>query len=746
MNTLSKHLLSRRSKSAALALVVLAALTCGAAPEVLLVANANLESDADGDQWPDGWPRMKADGAWVAEEGNHFIRLTSPQPGAMVMLYHEIKIPSGVEAVEVSWRQRLTGLKKGKQSWFDARIMMEFMSASREKVTPGPKVPSSGRDTAGWETRSVRFLVPEGAATLKFMPALFQVAAGVWDLDDIVIRAIDPAPVKAVEEAADAARREKLAQAAAKRRAKAAAVLQSHGSLIPNGDLEADTKGRSWPDQWGKPGKDVTWVNEDGNHFLRITSGVPDKLVMLYLMYDIPEGVKALELNWRQRVSGLKTGRMPWFDARFLFEFMDASGKKLPVKPGPSYTQRDTPGWVSRSTRFLVPEEALTLVMMPSLFQVQSGVFDLDDLSLKAADPAPILAEKAAAKKAEAARYVPPEAPDTSKWPRMLKVVGNRLRDPDGKEVWLQGVNAGGLETLPQDKQAVKSVVVAIDDWKSNCVRLPMNDSFWYGRSPYQTDGGEAYRQTIDQIVTLTANRGAYLVLDLHRFRAPKQEHADFWKDAAARYKDHPAVLFDLFNEPHGISWDVWRNGGFVGEKKGNDESAFLTEEEKKKNQGFDSVGMQGLVDAVRSTGAKNVVIAGGVFWCNDLSGITNGFALTDTVGNGVMYSWHTYNWHPGWARILPVAERHPIFLGEVGADIKKMDFIPEKDQEDPYTFIPDMLGFIQKHRINWTGWCLHPRATPCLLEDWNYTPTPYWGVPAREALAGKAFDLKRMR
>jgi hypothetical protein len=119
---------------------------------------------------------------------------------------------------------------------------------------------------------------------------------------------------------------------------------------------------------------------------------------------------------------------------------------------------------------------------------------------------------------------------------------------------------------------------------------------------------------------------------------------------------------------------------------------------------------------------------------------------LADSKGNGVMYSWHTYNWHPGWARVIPVAEKHPIFLGEVGADIHKMDFIPLNDQEDPYTFIPDMLGFTQKYRIHWTGWCFHPKATPCLLLDWNYTPSPYWGVFAKEALAGKQFEMKKMR
>ena len=378
---------------------------------------------------------------------------------------------------------------------------------------------------------------------------------------------------------------------------------------------------------------------------------------------------------------------------------------------------------------------------MPTLFQVRTGTFDLDDLVMKPVEPDELLA---VAKRREAeikARYVPVEEPNRVQWPSELHVAGNRLHDSNGREVWLQGVNAGGLETLPQDRQVIKSVVVAIDEWKANCVRVPMNESFWYGRSAYQKDGGREYREIIDQIITLAANRGAYIAIDLHRFRAPKQEHADFWKDFAALYKDHPAVLFDVFNEPHGVSWEQWRNGDWIGEKKDADESAFLSDEEKKKNQGFESVGMQGLVNAVRSTGAKNIIIAGGVFWCKDLSGITRGSALEDKTGNGIMYSWHTYNWHTGWeAKVLATAALHPIFLGEAGADIKKMDFIPADDQEDPYTWVPDMLGFVQKHQLNWTGWCLHPKASPVMISDWSYTPTPFWGAFAKRALAGEHF------
>lgn len=712
-----------------------------------ILPNGNFEEDADANQWPDGWPGMKGGGAWIEEGGNHFLRMTTTSPGATIMMYREIQIPAGVEALELKWRQRITGLVPGKQSWFDARIMMEFMDAARNKASPSPGAPYARKDTEGWVERTASFLVPTNAAILKFMPSLFQAEAGTFDLDDIVLSPIDAAPLRAEREAAKAAQTAKAQAQEEHRRAKAASYLAAHGSLIPNGSFEKSTKREGIPDDWGSMKEGSAWTVEDGNRFLRFHADAPGKMLMVYRTVDIPAGVEAMELKWRHRISGLKVGENPWFDARIMMEFLDADGHKLSQKPSPPYAQRDTEGWVERSKPFLVPSNAMTLALMPCLFNVRTGTYDVDDFSLAPTDPAPLYAAAAQRELEIKARYVPPEEPNPARWPPELRVVGNRLHDPQGNEVWLQGVNAGGLETLPQDEQPVKSLVVAIDEWKANCVRVPIKENFWYGQSPYQKDGGKAYRDRIDFMVTLAANRGAYIVIDLHRYRAPKQEHADFWKDCAARYKDHPAVLFDLLNEPHGISWEVWRNGGFVENEGKVDESAFLTEEEKAANRGFESIGMQALVNAVRSTGAKNIVIAGGVFWCNDLTGVVNGYALDDPSGNGIMYSWHTYNWHTGWAeKVLPAAEKYPIFLGEVGADVKKMGFIPDADQEDPYTWVPDMLGFIQKHKINWTGWCFHPRATPVMISDWSYTPTPYWGQFAKEALSGRQFEMKRMR
>lgn len=709
-----------------------------AADKVSLLSNGDFEMADDTNEWPKGWPKLEKGTYWEKDEtnGNRFLRLKSETADVMFMLYKEINIPEGVRALELKWKHRLNDFQKGDKDWFDARIMLEFLNAERNKVGPSPSAPSYRKDIVDWREESRKFLVPEGAKILKFMPALFQVKSGTWDLDDFELNSIDAEPLIQEAREREAKRAEEFAKRAKARQEKAAKVLELHGDLIVDGGYDNTGKKRKF------------LVQEENNSFLRLVSTEPNKTVLDYREIDLPANVEALELKWRQRVSNFKKGSKPWFDARIMIEFKDAAGKVLKKKPSAPYSQRNTDGWVDKSTAFLVPKEAVSVVLMPALMEVKSGTFDLDDLSLKPIDAAPLIARQKEAEERATKARVPAEEEKRDQWPPMLKAKGNRLVTiEDEKEVWLQGLNVPSLEWSMQGEQVHKSVVVAIDEWKSNVIRLPIREDYWFGKE--SGDEGVAYRAIVDQAVTLAANRGAYLVLDLHRYRAPRREHVDFWKDAARRYKNHPAVIFDLLNEPHGVTWEVWRDGGFVEEKrKDGDEDAFLTEEEKLHNKhGYQSPGMQALLDVVRSTGAKNLVLVGGLDYAYQLDGIVNGFGLKDEEGNGIIYACHIYPWKKDWQKyLLNAAAKYPVLLGEVGADARKMDFMPHEYQEDAETWVPSILGLIQEHRLHWTGWCFHPSASPRMLVNWDYEPTEFWGKPAKEALAGKKWLLDKLR
>lgn len=511
-------------------------------------------------------------------------------------------------------------------------------------------------------------------------------------------------------------------------------AADSTPSLISNGNFEADRKAKGWPDDWPQS-KETSWEVENGNHFLRLKVLEPGKLVMVYRQIPLKPEHKRLQLTFRTRYTDVKRGKDSWHDARILLDFKDAQGQKMKSDAKAPYFNGTSKDWREVKVEFNVPDGAKTLEFMPSLFQAQSGVFDLDDIQL-------ISIAASAASTADSKPAPPVIVKGNGKLPEQLKVAGNQLQTASGKTVWLQGLNVPSLEWSTRGDNVLRSVTVGIDDWKANIIRLPVHADRWFGRASDQKDSGKSYRELVDQAIEAAETRSAYLILDLHHYRAPKDESIEFWRDAAARYKNRPSVIFGLLNEPHGIPWEVWRNGGVVDEKAKSDAPA----ENNEKQTTFTSPGMQKLVEAIRETGANNVLLAGGLDWSYDLSGILKGFALTEKGGNGIMYDVHVYPWKSGWQeKFLNVAEKYPLLLGEVGCDSKPMPFIPAAQHKDPYVWGPNMLGCIQEHKLHWTAWCFHPSATPRVISDWDYTPTPFWGAFVKSALHGGSFRLNKV-
>lgn len=515
--------------------------------------------------------------------------------------------------------------------------------------------------------------------------------------------------------------------------------------FLSQGDFE---QGAS---EWKLP-KGAVVSEEGGNHFLHLEASAPDQMIIVTRKVTIQPDQRAFALSFRARHSEIKVGRESWNDGRVMIDFRDAEGNKLPGAPSAPYFKKQARDWQERHLEFLVPEAAATLEISPALCRVAHGTIDFDDFVLEAV-PAEPVKERLLAKEEEQARdtarraaavkpSVPPVPAD--RMPAELKVAGNRIITAEGKDVWLQGISIPSLEWTEAGERILESARIAIEDWKANCIRLPVNGKFWAGRGPYGKDGGAAYRQLIEDTANFCASRGVYLVLDLHGFRAPEEADVKFWKSAVERFKNNPSVLFELFNEPHDVSWDVWQKGGPVTDEKG---SGTVLAENGEKLRGFQSVGMQTLIDTVRKSGARNIVIIGGLDWGYDLSGILNGHALDDRGGNGIVYSSHVYPWKKDWQeKFLTLADKYPLFIGELGAEPKPMPFERPENHEDPLAWSPDMLGLIQKHRLHWTAWCFHPLATPRIITGWNYEPTPFWGAFVKKALAGEKFEMQRLR
>src|SRR4051812_3090573 len=244
-----------------------------------------------------------------------------------------------------------------------------------------------------------------------------------------------------------------------------------------------------------------------------------------------------------------------------------------------------------------------------------------------------------------------PTDPPVSATAPALHVSGNQLVDADGTTRRLLGVNRSGGEFMcvqgrgifdgPVDDAAIQ----AIADWKANAVRIPLNEECWLGLSDIQSQyGGAAYINAVKDLVARVEAHGMTPVVELHwtygqytgnsagcsdvhatcQKPMPDAQYApSFWSSVADTFKADRSVAFDLFNEPYPDratstatqAWTCWRDGGTCP------------------GIGYEVAGMQDLVDAVRGTGAKNVVMAGGLAYSNDL-GQWLTYRPTDPAGN----------------------------------------------------------------------------------------------------------------
>lgn len=214
-------------------------------------------------------------------------------------------------------------------------------------------------------------------------------------------------------------------------------------------------------------------------------------------------------------------------------------------------------------------------------------------------------------------------------------VVGRNIVGPDGQVFRVRGVNKSGLEYTPWGYDFDVATFKRMKDWGFNAVRIPVDSAFGVsGMCKYNKD----YLATIDKAVALAEQLKFLVILSNHfgtkgrlcglgpvntwntNQKAPDTYNLKFLQTLAQRFKNRPYVALDLYNEPHDITWSIWRNGGRV--------------------DSFTAVGMQKLLDSVRATGFKNLVFASGIDWANNLQEIADKPLLNDT---DVVYAAHMY-------------------------------------------------------------------------------------------------------
>jgi endoglucanase len=314
-----------------------------------------------------------------------------------------------------------------------------------------------------------------------------------------------------------------------------------------------------------------------------------------------------------------------------------------------------------------------------------------------------------------------------------LHVSGNRLMYGE-HVVQLRGVNRSGLESQCIDNEGFfesphpdsvdsQAMIAAMLRWNINVVRVPLNEDCWLGVNAPRQYSGARYRQIVERYVHALERAHLFVILDLHwaapgkygalgEYAMADRDHSPaFWRSVARAFRGDGDVIFDLYNEPHGISWACWLHGCHVAAMNGQ--------------PAYQTAGMQQLVDAVRSTGARQPLMLGGINLALDLGGWL-AHEPRDPA-HQLIAAEHTYGGPPVMCdsgcqkAIVRTLRRVPVVMGELG----------ESDCADSY--VDPMMRFDDAHGVGYAGWAwdAYGDGWKCsggqaMITDWEGTPSPY--------------------
>ena len=321
-----------------------------------------------------------------------------------------------------------------------------------------------------------------------------------------------------------------------------------------------------------------------------------------------------------------------------------------------------------------------------------------------------------------------------------LRVSGNELVSASGQQMVLRGVDRSGTEYEcvqghgifdgPSDQASVS----AMRSRGINAVRVPLNEACWNGESYIKPAyAGARYRAAVTGYVRRLTASGMVAIVDLHwtdgaytgntsacssaqaTCQKPMPDAAQavpFWRSVARTFKGNDAVIFDLFNEPYPErasgneteGWQCWLRGGDCA------------------GVSYRVAGMQTLVNTVRSAGASNVIMLGGLEWSNDLTGwLSHEPADPD---HNLAASWHSYNFNACstrscWAgQIAPVTAKVPLIAGEIG------------ENDCAHTYIDSLMNWLNSKSASYFAWTWNTdfncATGPGLITSYTGTPTPY--------------------
>jgi len=265
-----------------------------------------------------------------------------------------------------------------------------------------------------------------------------------------------------------------------------------------------------------------------------------------------------------------------------------------------------------------------------------------------------------------------------------LKVTGTKLCNQNGYPIQLRGMSTHGIQwyagcITDASLDTLKS------DWGADIVRIAM----YVQEGGYETNPSY-YTSLVKSYVDKVTARGLYALIDFHILTPGDPNYntdraKTFFTDIANTYKNYNNVLYEICNEPNGVTWATIKNYA------------------------------DQIIPLIRGIDNDAVICVGTRGWSS--LGLSEGSTAQEILDNplsyaNVMYSFHFYAKshqdyyinHLDWA-----SDRLPVFVTEFGTQEASGDGANDLTMSQRY------MDLCKSKKISWT--------------NWNFSDNPYSGA-----------------
>jgi len=284
-----------------------------------------------------------------------------------------------------------------------------------------------------------------------------------------------------------------------------------------------------------------------------------------------------------------------------------------------------------------------------------------------------------------------------------LSVKGTSLVNQDGKEIILRGVSLAWHNWWPRFYNE-NTVTWLKEDWKCDVVRaaIGVEPEGAYINNP------QFALNCLYAVVDAAIKNDMYVIIDWHAHDIYLNEAKEFFRLVAEKYKDHPNIIYEIFNEPNNVDWSSIK--------------AYSEE----------------VIKTIREIDKKNIILVGTPTWSQDVD-----VAAADPIKgySNLMYSLHFYAaTHKQRLREkadIAIVKGLPLFVSEFGT--------MEADGQGAIDHKQWKLWklWMEKHQLSWVAWSISDKNETCSMllpaasstSSWSNDVITEWGNIIRKLL-----------